>query len=117
MEKVILPKKVSEAIESLRSRGIGNKKLLNYPSLVAHATSDPAYKTICDYIYPNMDMDEETLHVYVQAVAVGYISDKSPEEKLRDFYEYHTDRKLFVGKKVIEEVVEILELKIKGINA
>jgi hypothetical protein len=110
MEKPILPRKVCVAIENLRARGISNKKLLNYPSIHAH-NGDVNYKTISEYI-----KDENNLEIYAKAIIIGYISDKSPKEKLRDFYEFHKERNLHVGASVIEKVCEILEIKVKGIN-
>jgi hypothetical protein len=122
--KVVLPRKVAEAIEGLRNRGCDNVMLMRIP-FYDNLTGELS-DTIRQYAVDNLES-------YMTALVNGYEIEKSPEEKVREYYEEIHEKHgksfaevpyggkpphYFSGvKDGIKTTLDILEIKIEDINA
>jgi Protein of unknown function (DUF1642) len=118
--KVVLPREVAEAIESLRKNQFDNRAIINR---IYKATAPPALQL---YAIENFD-------TLLNALVNGYEIEKSPEEKVREYYEEIHEKHgksfaevpyggkpphYFSGvKDGIKTTLDILEIKIEGVNA
>ena len=112
MNKVVLPYNVARAIENIKKRLEGEVSLFNYPNIALHAAKNPDYNTINIYINQSVD----NFRNYYAAISIGYEVEKSPEEKVKERYEYYRTKDLNVSANAIKETVDLLGIKIAGIN-
>ena len=121
MSKVILPKSVAEAIETMRSKGVSNYGIIDNSSRYPTSRSE---ETVWRWAFGESRTGNPDL--LMSALVNGYEIEKSPEEKLREYYEDHVkdeisgdyDRK-FTGEattKAIVDTLDILGITIEGIN-
>jgi hypothetical protein len=116
--KVILPRDVAEAIEKLRSYGFSNWVVM-----------DKAQGAICsdpDLTLHKWAFDEEgegTPDLLMSALVNGYLTDKTPEEKVREYFDSlspkgrdETDYEHGATDAILE-VLDMLGIEIAGINA
>lgn len=112
MEKVKLPREVAEAIESLRSMDF---KLTNWDIVYAFANSKSGeYPALIEFANKEFD-------TFLQALVNGYEVDESPEDKLREYYNFckmscvgETEANIMTA---IERTLNLLNIKIEGVNA
>jgi hypothetical protein len=112
MDKVKLPKKVVDAIQEIRERRGEDRTLFNYPNIALHAPKVKEYHIINAYI----NQSEDNFKKYFHALVNGYEVEASPEEKLKEQYDYYVEKGLHVSANAYIEVLKTLGLKIKGIN-
>ncbi|WP_141431953.1 DUF1642 domain-containing protein [Bacillus sp. 03113] len=127
IKKVVLPKEVAEAVEGFRFHlGMDELDLINIEKFGERYKREYRqwYGAIIKYF-------EDSRLDYIRALVNGYEIAKSPEERLREYFnarsaEYH--RELAVGWSVraqyykgqviaIKEMLDILSIKLEGINA
>ena len=113
MDKIILSKRVAVALEKALSNNFNNKGIV--------------LKTHADILF-NEDLsswkgenykhlNELSLEDMAIALYVGYQVEESPEEKLLNLYGYYIENSdNGIEEDVIETVLEILGIKIEGIN-
>jgi hypothetical protein len=118
--RVTLPREVAEAIGDLRNKGWRNTYLMRIPftSSVSGTSSD----IIRQYAVDNLE-------TYMSALVNGYEIEKSPEDKVREYYE--EIREVFKStidgsydeeylRGIMHGVVKtlnLLDIKIPGVNA
>jgi hypothetical protein len=112
MGKVKLPKKVADAIESIKTR-IGDRGLYNYPSIALHAPNNKEYKIINDFITKS----DENFKKYFHALLDGYELEPTPEEIVRRQYQQYLKTDKYVSANAYIELLTILDIKIEGVNA
>jgi hypothetical protein len=115
-EKVILPKEVAEAIEEMcKTR---NEK---YRHLFCNNWSYIEREYGCDSDIHNILLDyaRENPINYMRALVEGYEVEKTKEDRLLDYYNSNARELKDTGfrQHVIRRALEILEIKIEGINA
>lgn len=113
MEKAILPRNVAQAIERIRERREGERTLFNYPNIALNAPRSEDYSIINTYVNQN----EDNFKNYFNALVNGYEIDKNPDEKVRDQYHYYKSHDLHVSANAFEEVLNLLGIRIEGVNA
>lgn len=112
-EKVTLPKEVAEAIEI--QRGYDNDWILFDIELLSeerHSSANKSLATLYRYYKQNK-------RDYFSALVNGYKVEQTPEEKLLAFYK---DLDVPMGwipekKRMIKTTIDILGIKVDGINA
>ncbi|MHC8516833.1 DUF1642 domain-containing protein [Sporosarcina sp. ITBMC105] len=117
IEKVVVPREVAEAVETLRKRGYTDYSVLD-DVISTHGTRNG--NVIKAWLY-----DTKTeMDVLMRALVVGYTVEKTSEEKVRDYYkrikdEYDSDRLSFdLGILTgVSRTLDILDIKIEGVNA
>ena len=112
MEKIILSKRVAVALEKALSNNLNNKEVI----LKIHSD-------VCNYDYKDWSggnfqyLNELSLEQMAIALYVGYQVEETPEEKLLNLYGYYIENSdNGIEEDVIETVLEILGIKIEGIN-
>lgn len=107
-EKVTLPREVAEAIEKARSKSWADADLMDITNFIdeSYQPSDGPYRSIGEYI---SDVYlEENLPKYMSALVNGYDVEESPEEKLREYYGFHTEKcYVTVGEEHIEHLSKV----------
>jgi len=124
MEKVKLPREVAEAIEELRSNGVSNFGILHRAYNAVESEPDLA---ITRWAF---DSGEGTPDLLMHALVNGYEIEieKTPEERLREYYEYlllcqkkHAHKGEYTKADARLDgfltALELLEVKIEGVNA
>ncbi len=122
MNKVTLPKEVAEAITLLRELWWSNVRIacaLND----GHAIEGSSVGKLRKFAY--VDGDNEDLILF--ALVNGYEIERTPEERLREYYGHHADKcRGIIGVERLEHVLkataikhtlDILGITIEGINA
>lgn len=105
-----LPRNVGLAIENTRARR-GNNALYNYPSIFNHSKSNTEYKIIADFI------NEYSLDVYFDVIVNGFEMEPTPEEQVKALYLNNKDHGLRSEASTIRNVLNLLGIKIEGVNA
>lgn len=108
---VTLPRNVGKAIENLRSKG-STKSLFNYPNIILHSKTSSDYKSIAEFIQFN----DKTFGMYFEALVNGYELEASPEEQIKALYLNNKEYGLRAEAKTIRNVLNILGIKIEGVN-
>lgn len=106
---VTLPRNVGQAIENVRARR-GSTALYNYPCIINHAKTNSEYKAIADYI------NSTSLDVYFDAIVNGFEMELSPEEQVKALYLNNKDHGLRSEASTIRNVLNLLGIKIEGVN-
>jgi len=118
MNRPTLPKEVAEAIESFRSRDISNEDIIKN----ALGLFDNYNEVI--YLYTVDHFDE-----FITALVNGYEVEQTPEEKVREYYEGlkssedsleiagHDGSQFRQGWQSVEKTLDLLGIKIEGVNA
>jgi hypothetical protein len=116
---VVLPREVAEAIEGLREKGWNNAWLIQIP--FKKELGGEKIGTIKKYAMGNLE-------TYMTALINGYEIEKSPEEKVREYYESHMNQveltehlsyeEGYVDGVIdaVEETLNLLGIKIEGVN-
>jgi hypothetical protein len=102
MNKVMISKEEAVALESALEVGGGDKS--NVVQWHAKDLWDGNRAAL-----NNLDLDTVCAALYV-----GYEIEPGPEEKILDLYKFYSDNG--IASEVIEEVLGIFEIPIKGIN-
>jgi hypothetical protein len=122
--RVTLPREVAEAIEKLRENGVRNFAIIHSALKLSEASTEE--KVISDWVAENY---QDNLDALIIALVNGYEIEKSPEDKVREYYNYAQDRydlsnngsseeDYFAGVlKGIEITLNLLDIKIPGVNA
>jgi len=122
MNKVTLPKEVAEAIEGLRRLGKSNCDIIS--SVIGRIYGKNS-KVVRDYAECSNDNFEDILSALVN----GYEIERTPEEKLREYYEGlkssedsleiagYSGSQFRQGWQSVENTLDILGITIEGINA
>lgn len=123
--KVMVTKEVAEAIEELRKDGISNFHIMR---LAYEAVVNPTYLTIRHWSFNGGGGSPDLL---IQALVNGYTVEKSPEEKVREYYDRCRNNATIAdynGRSCQAEylnaqsigasiTLDILGIKIEGVNA
>jgi len=113
--KVTVTKKVAEAIEDVR-------KMYRDSEIIATIEIDrgcTAYGSKMPTLIKFTRQAEGNLDLIMQALVNGYEVEKSPEEKIREYYESLNDEFTYEPKERdgIEQTLNLLGIKIGGVNA
>ncbi|WP_102271345.1 hypothetical protein [Cytobacillus massiliigabonensis] len=117
-KKVTLPREVAEAIESLRNRGESDQDIVTY-GIERYSFSDAGI------IY---SYGKTNFHELMSALVNGFEAEKSPEEKVREYYEHvkqeyfeavdGRERREYLGKySAVKTTLDLLGIQIEGVNA
>lgn len=111
-EKVKLPREVAKAIGTLRGMDF---KVTNHDIIYAFAASkSDEYPALIEYASEHFDD-------LLKALVNGYEVEETPEEKVRRYYEKmisHTPNSHAAqSADTVIEVLDMLDIKIKGVNA
>jgi uncharacterized protein (UPF0297 family) len=87
-DKVKLPRELAEALDSLREKGYSNFTILSYVINEKYIAHLPEITTIVK-AYERDDFSFDTL---LNALVNGYEIEKSPEDKVRAYYEFWSER-------------------------
>ncbi|MEK5109913.1 hypothetical protein MHI57_24940 [Cytobacillus sp. FSL K6-0129] len=123
-KKVTLPRDVVEAIESLRRLGHDNRRIIGIGS-------SGMYGQTSDVIKGYLRADGGNFDRLLSALVNGYEVEQPPEEQLREYYDNlitSTNEMITEGRTVgamlhsaervgIEKTLQILGIKIEGVNA
>jgi hypothetical protein len=117
--KVVLPREVAEAIENVR------KRLGWTDEVILHKTYTNGWEAEWTEVL-NANGDENKAFLIAQALVNGYEIEKSPEEKVREYYEFWseklTDRDYELRIEAREKlngmifVLNAYDIKIEGVN-
>jgi Protein of unknown function (DUF1642) len=113
--RVALPREVAEAIEKLREKGLTNYGFMNHAINLDRNCAET--RIISGWLDENFHANFEVLMI---ALVNGYEIEKSPEEKVREFFEScrQFDSTYYYGAKYgIITTLNILDIKIPGVNA
>ena len=115
-EKVHLPKEVVKAIEMAKFHYVSN--VLTDPTLLRkHADKG---SPSCEIILREWGTEETRLR-YLSAIVNGYQVEETPEEKVREYYEHFNqpfaERFMESEQHVIAKTLNLLGIKIEGVNA
>lgn len=104
---VLIEKKFANAIEKLREEGYSNKQII----VNQFSFNDLFYNE--KKLVRSMDFD-----LMVKALYEGYeaVSELKPEELILKMYDDYNESYLYAGANAIEDVLDILGIKINGIN-
>jgi hypothetical protein len=118
-EKVVLPKEVADAMDEIQKRW-GGESLRDLPQIYSLRDEFEFCAVIADYSRTDGNK-------YFEAVVHGYVAEKSPEEKVREYYESITKRNVTTNQfemgyeagvlDAVPTVLNFLGIKIEGINA
>jgi hypothetical protein len=112
-EKVVLPKEVADAMDEIQKRW-GDESLRDLPQIYSLRDEFEFCAIIADYSRTDGNK-------YFEAVVHGYVAEKSPEEKVREYYEgYETLERadLYAGiREGVRQTLNLLGIKIEGVNA
>jgi hypothetical protein len=118
-EKVVLPKEVADAMDEIQKRW-GVESLRDLPQIYSLRDEFEFCSIIADYSRTDGNK-------YFEAVVHGYVAEKSPEEKVREYYEELSNKydnvdgykayRLDGMMLAVEKTLDILGIKIEGINA
>ena len=115
MEKVKLPKHVAEALDVLIPK-YRHKAHLVHETVRGNSTSEE-WETIRRYFRKD---DGNTSDDLLRALVIGYEIERTPKERLRDYYEYlrQSRRRSIQDQQAdaIKEALEILGITVAGIN-
>jgi hypothetical protein len=109
--KITLPREVAEAINNLLESGGERAGIIEY-----HAKNPNGWAGECK---PLNGLDLDTL---IQALYYGYEIEKSPEDKVREYYEgYETCTPELAGmyagiREGVRQTLNLLGIKIEGVN-
>jgi uncharacterized protein (UPF0297 family) len=118
-DKVKLPREVAEALDSLREKGYSNFTILSYVINEKYIAHLPEITTIVKAY----ERDDFSFDKLLNALVNGYEIEKSPEEKVREYYESLDKRPLcseaygWHEAKAIKKTLDLLGIKIPGVNA
>lgn len=109
-EKITLPRGVSESIERLRSKGYTDAHIVH--DIERGISSE----VLNEYFYDKASPDD-----LMRALVIGYEVERTPEERLRDYYEYLQRIKSDsiyddLRAEAVEETLDILGITVEGIN-
>lgn len=119
--KVTLPREVAEAIESLRcERGMNNFGIVS-----GFCRRENSLMEVIDDYFSDFDVNSpQHPNALLEVLVNGYEVEKSPEEKVREYFEgindlhdrhnHDIDRGILTG---VEMTLDLLGLKIEGVNA
>jgi hypothetical protein len=111
VNKVILTKEQAEALESAKSIQI--EEGYDLSNIVAWKVNDL-------FSHDEEALNQLELDTLIKALYVGYEVEKSPEEKVRDYYhsiiETNTTPIMNIKIATIEKTLDLLGIKIKGVN-
>jgi hypothetical protein len=113
--RVTLPREVAEAIEKIREKGGRNYVIVRAAIKLSEASAEE--KVISDWVIKNF---QDNLDALIIALVNGYEIEKSPEDKVREFFEScrQFDSTYHYGAKYgIITTLNILDIKIPGVNA
>lgn len=104
VNKALIPKRIANALEELLEKH-GKRYLLNVELMEQIGIG--SYKTLAEYAKNNEDN-------YFKAVVNGYtIKVETKEDRIKEVYDELHDP---FSKKAVKEILDILEMKINGIN-
>lgn len=124
--RVTLPREVAEALDSLREKGYSNFTILSYVINEKYIAHLPEITTIVKAY----ERDDFSFDMLLNALVNGYEIEKSPEDKVREYYDSVLNRLYTEGlddqerRYVLESeaygilrTLDLLEIKIPGVNA
>jgi predicted mannosyl-3-phosphoglycerate phosphatase (HAD superfamily) len=123
-DKVKLPREVAEAIEKIREKGGRNYAIIRAAIKLSEASAEE--KVISDWVIKNF---QDNLDALIIALVNGYEIEKSPEDKVREYYEglietktdslndpYTRELAAYEASAVVK-TLNLLDIKIPGVNA
>lgn len=110
-----IPREVSEAIEELRGFGYSNR------TIVKHVHDAVFETTPAGIIKGYAVQDDRVYNEFLVAILHGYTVEKTPEEKVREFYEYFAvdascSPEDAACAHAIASTLDLLDIKIPGVN-
>ena len=116
MKKVKLPKHVAEALDQVIGK-YQYKSHIVRDSVVGNDSIDGMEIIIRYFRRESGNISDELLH----ALVIGYEVERTPEERLRDYYEYLQRIKSDsiyddLRAEAVEETLDILGITVEGIN-
>jgi hypothetical protein len=125
MTRVTLPREVAEAIETLKQQGYTEYGIITLADDRPYCISEE--KVIFDYLHQNFAENSVKL---MSALVNGYEIEKSPEEKVREYYNKSRETLGFYMNDAtynegyydgvldgIKTTLDLLEIKVPGVNA
>lgn len=113
--EVTLPRDIAIIIENFREQGFKNNNILHSIHTVG-SVDDVNVRALKVFAYVQNNYDE-----LLSALVNGYTIEQTPEEKVREYYE---DRRLSHAGSIadyqadaVKETLNLLGIKIEGINA
>jgi hypothetical protein len=86
--RVTLPREVAEALDNLREKGYSNFTILSYVINEKYIAHLPEITTIVKAY----ERDDFSFDMLLNALVNGYEIEKSPEERVREYYEFWSER-------------------------
>jgi hypothetical protein len=124
VSRVTLPREVAEAIERLREKGLTNYGFMNHALNLDRNCAET--RIISGWLDENFHANFEVLMI---ALVNGYEIEKSPEDKVREYYEglietktdslndpYTRELAAYEASAVVK-TLNLLDIKIPGVNA
>ncbi|MEK3975549.1 hypothetical protein [Psychrobacillus sp. FSL K6-1267] len=120
--KVMVTKEVAEAIEELINGRNGFR--LNPFGIIKHLDNVVAYgdypklRVLNEYYSDSNYKSNRHPNVLLRALVNGYEVEKSPEEKVREYYESYGGSPGAMERKAgVQDTLDLLGIKIKGVNS
>ncbi|MEH7521748.1 DUF1642 domain-containing protein [Bacillus sp. JJ1503] len=121
MTKVTLPREVAEAIENMRERGRSNGAII--ATAMTNGSGAGVGWTLATYVLEHEGNSDKLM----TALLNGYEIEKSPDEKVREYYDELSDSNVSVysenhhrnnrERAGIRKTLDLLGIQIEGINA
>ena len=113
-EKIAIPREVADAIEKVRKTGVTDYRIME---MAEKAITHSHFLAIQRWAFGNGGGTPELL---MQALVCGYTIDRSPEEKVREYYEilrtkYDFEESL-IAECAVVDTLDLLGIKIEGVN-
>lgn len=106
--RVTVAKEIAEAITKMRAEGLSNFSIMRQ----AHgAEVSKTYLTVKRWAFEDGGGSSDLL---MQALVNGYTIEKSPEDKVR---EYYANLSRVCDKFAVKDTLDILGIKIEGVSA
>lgn len=130
MTKINLPKEVADSIEYLKEIGWSELMLFDCRNFLTEANKPIEPPITCAgkiAKYLSNDVNSN-LPLYMSALVNGYTVEQTPEEKVREYYDSNdwtgdeelvpTERQRMLGRRQgVRRTLDLLEIKIEGVNA
>lgn len=120
-DKIVITRELAAEIESLRALGRSDQYFLDVRNFLTEANR-PSFPqnipggVIAAFLSENIT---DNLPLYAKVIVNGYTVEETPEDKVREYYESNRGQGEYGGitTEAIRETLNLLGIKIKGVNA
>ncbi|WP_162927807.1 DUF1642 domain-containing protein [Bacillus sp. Y1] len=119
-KKIVIPKEIADAVESLKSRNYDDKSLIIFLTQQVFS-GDHDLEVLVKYTHDTTWKVNDNFMLLISALINGYNVEQTPEDKLREFY---LDRRkssegslYWTQADAVEITLDLLGIKIEGINS